>query len=52
MGMIPLLRSCALCFMNGNESLIDGVVKLVSFNGNESLIDKISSWLFIVTPLD
>ena len=50
MGMVPLLTSFVLCFMNGNASLIDGVVKLISCNGNDSLIDEISSWLFIVTP--
>ena len=44
--MISLLMNCDLCFMNGNESLVDGLVKLVCYNGNESLINEISNWFF------
>ena len=36
---------------NGNDSLLISF-ELCFINGNESLIDEILSWLFIVTPLD
>ena len=37
MQMIPLLISCDLCFMNGIEFLIDGIVKLVYCDGMSTL---------------
>ena len=44
-GMLDYIR------WNGNDSLLISV-ELCFMNGNESLIDEILSWLFIVTPLD
>jgi hypothetical protein len=51
-GNDPIINMVDLCFMNGNESLSDGVRNLLVVMGMGPLLMRYQTCLVIVTPLD